>query len=108
MFNVWVCPIICCVVLFPVDMCVFHHPQLTKDMLDSHEREPYPPMILLKVERDQFRSSNSNCVPVEIVGITEKGKKFILKPKQRQRSPPVLSHLYSEPTYYFLFVVCIS
>ena len=81
-------------------MCVFHHPQLTKDMLDSHEREPYPPMILLKVERDQFRSSNSNCVPVEILGITEKGKKFILTPKQRQgTSPPVLSHLYSGPTY---------
>ena len=79
-------------------MCVFYHPQLTKDMLDSHEREPYPPMILLQVERDQFRSSNSNCVPVEIVGITEKGKKFILKPKQRQGSRPVLSHLYSEPT----------
>ena len=53
-------------------------------MLDSHEREPYPPMIVLKVERNQFRSSNSNCVPVKIVGITEKGKKFILKPKQRQ------------------------
>ena len=84
--------------LFPVDMCVFYHPQLTKDMLDSHEREPHPPMILLKVERDQFRSSTSNCVPVEIVGITEKGKKFILKPKQQQGSRPVLSHLYSEPT----------
>ena len=77
---------------------MFYHPQLTKDMLDSHEREPYPPMILLKVERDQFRSYNSNCVPVEIVGITEKGKKFILKPKQQQGSRPVLSHLYSEPT----------
>ena len=81
-------------------MCVFHHPQLTKDMLDSHEREPYPPMILLQVERDQSRSSNSNCVPVKIVGITEKGKEFILTPKQRQgTSPPVLLHLYSGPTY---------
>ena len=88
-------------------MCV---PSSTVDQryVGFHEREPYPPMILLQVERDQFRSSNSNCVPVEIVGITEKGKKFILKPKQRQSSPPVLSHLYSEPTYYFLFVVCIS
>ena len=77
-------------------MCVFHHPQLTKDMLDSYEREPYPPMILLKVERNQSRSSNSNCVPVKIVGITEKGKEFILTPKQRQGSRPVL---FSEPAY---------
>ena len=79
-------------------MCVFHHPQLTKDMLDSHEREPYPPMIVLKIEQNRLQSSNSNCVPVKILGITEKGKKFILKPKQRQGSPPVLSHLYSELT----------
>ena len=81
-------------------MCVFHDPQLTKDMLDSYEREPYPPMIVLKVKRNQSQSSNSNCVSVKIVGITEKGKEFILTPKQRQgTSPPVLSHLYSEPTY---------
>ena len=77
-------------------MCVFHHPQLTKDMLDSHEREPYPPMIVLKVKRNQSRCSYSNCVPVKIVGITEKGKEFILTPKQRQGSRPVL---FSEPAY---------
>ena len=76
-------------------VCVLHNPQLTKDMLDSHEREPYPPMILLKVERNQSSSSHSSSVAVEVVGISERGKKFILKPKQRQgmyMAYPVSAH----------------
>ena len=41
---------VCCYI-----MCVFYYPQLTKDMLDSHEREPYPPMIVLKIEQNRLQ-----------------------------------------------------
>lgn len=61
--------------------------QLTKTVLESTEMMPYPPMIKLEIERDP--TTNSQCassVPVEVVGIRERGKKFILKPKLRQSS----------------------
>ena len=56
--------------------------QLTKDMLDSHQRFPYPPMIKLEIQPTTL-NLRSTEVPVEIVGIREAGKTFILNPKLR-------------------------
>jgi ankyrin repeat protein len=58
--------------------------QLTKEMMDSSDSFPYPPTIKLEIERAPNSSLQSIRIPVEILGITERGKKFILKPKLRQ------------------------
>ena len=63
---------------------VFFNVQLTKEMMDSSDSFPYPPTIKLEIERAPNSSFQSIRIPVEILGITEQGKKFILKPKLRQ------------------------
>ena len=78
----------------PCEVCVslccfsFHlHPQLSKEVLSSHEMTPYPPMIRLEIERVPTSSSQStSIIPVEIMGIRESRKRFILKPKLRPKS----------------------
>ncbi|CAI8050469.1 hypothetical protein GBAR_LOCUS27719, partial [Geodia barretti] len=73
--------------------------QLTKDMLDSHQRIPYPPMIKLKIQPTTF-NLRSTEVPVEIVGIREARKTFILNPKLRpgtSLSSPTSSGPFSPP-----------
>ena len=71
--------------------------QLTKDMLDSHQRIPYPPMIKLEIQPTTL-NLRSTEVPVEIVGIREAGKTFILNPKLR----PGQQHAYILHTLYHL------
>ena len=78
----------------PCEVCVLlcyfslHlHPQLSKEVLSSHEMIPYPPMIRLEIERVPTSSSqSSSIIPVEIMGIRERGKRFKLKPKPQQNS----------------------
>ena len=53
-------------------------------MVDSPQRHPYPQMIMLEVEKAPTSSTLSPSIPVDIVGIREKGERFILKPKLRQ------------------------
>ncbi|CAI8003623.1 hypothetical protein GBAR_LOCUS3697 [Geodia barretti] len=68
---------------------------LTKEMVDSHQRHPYPQMILLEVEKSATSSTISPSIPVEIVGIREPGERFILKPKLRQTGLTLQSSLSS-------------
>ena len=56
--------------------------QLTKEMMDSSNSFPYPPTIKLDIERDPNSSFQSTRILVEILGITERGRKYTLKPKQ--------------------------
>ena len=62
---------------------IFVPVQLAKETLDSPDSIPYPPMIKLVIERSWWFTTSS--VPVEIVGIKEKGKKFILNPKPTEK-----------------------
>ena len=59
------------------------HSQLTKEMLDSHQRCPYPQMVVLKVTKAPDSSSCSPSIPVYIMGIWER-EEFILNPRLRQ------------------------
>ena len=68
------------------------HSQLTKEMVDSHQRYPYPQMIVLKVTKAPDSSSCSPSIPVNIMGIKEGEMKFILNPKVRQSCKCIFSH----------------
>ena len=65
-------------------MCLYFllFSQITTEMMDCSGMIPYPPIITLKVTQ---RSSVAALTPIEVnvLGITEKGKKFILNPKPR-------------------------
>ena len=56
--------------------------QITTEMMDCSGMIPYPPVIMLKLKQC---SSVAALTPIEVdvLGITEKGKKFILDPKPR-------------------------
>ncbi|CAI8041714.1 hypothetical protein GBAR_LOCUS23152, partial [Geodia barretti] len=69
--------------------------ELTKDMVDSHQRHPYPPMIMLQVEKAPTSSTLSPSIRVDIVGIREQGERFILTPKLRQTGLNLQSSLSS-------------
>ena len=86
--NIDPCEVSTYIIIFAVECCqailytyyCYTLLQLTKEMLDSHYRLPYPPMIKLDIEATtQFLFTP---VPVEIMGIKE-SRKFILKPKIR-------------------------
>ena len=51
--------------------------------MDLHEMIPYPPMIKLAVKPRSLFEDNRTPIEVDVVGITEKGIKFILNPKPR-------------------------
>ena len=57
--------------------------QLTKEVLDCHESNTYPPMIRLSIRKSSTSDTVFAKIPVEIVGI-KKAKRFILQPKPRQ------------------------
>ena len=77
--------------------------QLTKDMLDSHQRIPYPPMIKLEIQATIINLDLTlDPVPVDIVGIGEAGKQFILNPKLRPSQSGTLNVAHS-----FLFIHCV-
>ena len=51
--------------------------------MDFSEMTPYPPMIMLAVKPCPLFEENRTPIEVDVVGITEKGRRFILNPKQR-------------------------
>ena len=73
------------------DYLSLSHSQLTKEMVDSHQRYPYPQMIVLKVTKAPDSSICSPSIPVNIMGIRER-EEFILNPKLRQSCKCMFSH----------------
>ena len=66
--------------------CIKHnflYAQISRDLMDLHEMIPYPPMIKLAVKPRSLFEDNRTPIEVDVVGITEKGKRFILNPKPR-------------------------
>ena len=51
--------------------------------MDFLEMIHYPPMIKLTVKPCPLFEENLTPIEIEVVGITEKGRRFILNPKQR-------------------------
>ena len=51
--------------------------------MDFSERIPYRPMIMLAVKPCPLFEENRTPIEVDVVGITEKGRRFILNPKPR-------------------------
>ena len=51
--------------------------------MDFSEMIPYPPMIKLDIKPQSLLKENRTPIEVDVVGITEKGRKFILNPKPR-------------------------
>ena len=51
--------------------------------MDFLEMIHYPPMIKLAVKPQSLLEENRTPIEVDVVGITEKGRRFILNPKPR-------------------------
>ena len=57
--------------------------QITREQLDLDYVIPYPPVIRLTIKQFPLVLEDSE-VEVDVLGITETGKKIILSPKPRQ------------------------
>ena len=104
-------------------MIQYHIFAADKRYVGFHQRIPYPPMIKLEIQPTTFYLQSTE-VPVEIVGIREAGKTFILNPKLRPgqstttrihiipcsvlwgESDDFLIHCTSEITYNFDVHMC--
>ena len=56
--------------------------QITRKQLDSDDVIPYPPVIMIKLAIKKLPLI-SESIEVDVLGITETGKKFNLNPKPR-------------------------
>ena len=57
--------------------------QITREQLDLDDMIPYPPVIMMELAIKQLPPVPVS-IEVDVLGITETGGKFILKPKSRQ------------------------
>ena len=79
--------------------------QITREQLDLDYVIPYPPVIKLTIKQLLEDSE----VEVDVLGITEKGKQFILSPKPRQsKIEHYLKKLYNLLTGYCRFAISVS
>ena len=75
--------------------------QITREQLDLDDVIPYPPVIMIKLAIKKLPLI-SESIEVDVLGITETGKKFNLNPKPRPTFYAGTASMQSQSAEYWL------